>query len=188
MVIQAGATVPVEAFCVEQGRWTSMRLGRATFQQFDVSLAQSFRMVRAKGQYEADQGGVWEEVAKARMKFSAKAEVEISLNESLNLEAMENLQANEGSSSLSVAQDAAIELSGKELDAAAEKSSTAERAEHAEKLKRMVKKHHRRADELERARKEKLNETVLEPLMDMPNDPYVPTIPELTTTVSLSRY
>lgn len=46
-----------------------------------------------------------------------------------------------------------------------------------ETLARLVVKHERRADELERARKEKLNETVLEPLMDMPNTPYVPSIP-----------
>lgn len=44
-------------------------------------------------------------------------------------------------------------------------------------LQKMLKKHKRRADEVERARREKLNETVLEPLMDMPNDPYIPNIP-----------
>lgn len=46
------------------------------------------------------------------------------------------------------------------------------------KLARVVKKRKRRVDELERARREKLNETVLEPLMDMPADPYIPDVPE----------
>ena len=41
-------------------------------------------------------------------------------------------------------------------------------------LGKMLKKHRRRVEEVERARREKLNETVLEPLMDMPNDPYIP--------------
>ena len=36
----------------------------------------------------------------------------------------------------------------------------------------------RSLDELERARREKLNETVLEPLMDMPADPNIPTLPD----------
>ncbi len=45
-------------------------------------------------------------------------------------------------------------------------------------VERLLKKRRRRAEELERARREKLNETVLEPLMDMERDPYVPTLPE----------
>jgi rubrerythrin len=44
-------------------------------------------------------------------------------------------------------------------------------------LTRLAAKRRRRAEELERARREKLNETVLEPLMDMPRDPYVPALP-----------
>jgi hypothetical protein len=44
-------------------------------------------------------------------------------------------------------------------------------------LSRLVAKRRRRVDELERARREKLNETVLEPLMDMPSEPYIPEIP-----------
>lgn len=58
------------------------------------------------------------------------------------------------------------------LEHAAGKSS-----DQAEALERMATKHRRRADELERARREKLNETVLEPLMDMPNTPYLPQLP-----------
>ena len=60
------------------------------------------------------------------------------------------------------------------LDAAAEASGD---AASTEALSRMATKHRRRADELELARKEKLNETVLEPLMDMPNTPYIPSLP-----------
>ena len=47
----------------------------------------------------------------------------------------------------------------------------------ADGLRRMALKHRQRAEELDRARREKLNETVLEPLMDMPRDPYVPAVP-----------
>ncbi len=59
------------------------------------------------------------------------------------------------------------------LQAAADKN-----ADQADDLRRLAKKHGRRADEVDRARREKLNETVLEPLMDMPNTPYVPALPE----------
>lgn len=45
----------------------------------------------------------------------------------------------------------------------------------ADGLRRIATKHRRRSDDLERMRKERMNETVLEPLTDMARDDYVPT-------------
>jgi hypothetical protein len=61
-VIQAKSTTPVDAFCVEQGRWQSDRLGAETAGKFEVLDGVATAKVRAKGQYEKDQGGVWQEV------------------------------------------------------------------------------------------------------------------------------
>lgn len=58
-----------------------------------------------------------------------------------------------------------------------ERAADASDASKAEGLRRMATKHRQRAEELDRARREKLNETVLEPLMDMPRAPYVPAVP-----------
>jgi hypothetical protein len=62
-VLKAKTTTPVDAFCVEQGRWTSDRLGEETGGKFQVLDGMATAKVRAKGQYEKDQGGVWQEVA-----------------------------------------------------------------------------------------------------------------------------
>jgi len=60
-----------------------------------------------------------------------------------------------------------------------ERAASATRdAAAADQLQRFAVKHRRRAEEVDLARREKLNETVLEPLMDMPNDPYVPALTE----------
>jgi hypothetical protein len=62
-VLKAKSTTPVDAFCVEQGRWTSDRLGAQTGGKFEVLDGMATAKVRAKGQYEKDQSGVWQEVA-----------------------------------------------------------------------------------------------------------------------------
>ena len=62
-VIQANSTVPVDAFCVEQGRWTASRNGVETEGLFVAAEYVATKGVRLKGQHEKDQGGVWEEVA-----------------------------------------------------------------------------------------------------------------------------
>jgi hypothetical protein len=62
-VLKAKSTTPVDAFCVEQGRWTSDRLGEETGGKFQVLEGMATAKVRAKGQYEKDQSGVWQEVA-----------------------------------------------------------------------------------------------------------------------------
>lgn len=65
-VLKAKTTTPVDAFCVEQGRWQSDRLGADTGGKFQVLDGMATAKVRAKGQYEKDQGGVWQEVGEVR--------------------------------------------------------------------------------------------------------------------------
>ncbi len=63
-VVAARTTVPVDAFCVEQGRWTGEREGVGTQGKFEAVEALANSKVRAAGQYESSQGEVWAEVAK----------------------------------------------------------------------------------------------------------------------------
>lgn len=63
-VVAARSTVPVDAFCVEQGRWTGEREGVGTQGKFEAVEALANSSVRAAGQYESSQGEVWAEVAK----------------------------------------------------------------------------------------------------------------------------
>jgi hypothetical protein len=70
-VIQAKSTTPVDAFCVEQGRWQSDRLGQETEGKFQVLDGVATAKVRMKGQYEKDQGGVWQEVATLKFAMAA---------------------------------------------------------------------------------------------------------------------
>ncbi len=67
LVIAAGKTVPVGAFCVEQGRWTNVREGVANDGTFAAMNVVAPMKVRTNAQYEKDQGKVWEEVAAARV-------------------------------------------------------------------------------------------------------------------------
>ncbi len=68
LVIAAGATVPVDAFCVEQGRWSTVREGKATEGVFTVEKMVASKRVRSAGQYGKDQSGVWDQVAKVNAK------------------------------------------------------------------------------------------------------------------------
>jgi len=58
IVVGAHTTVPVRTFCVEQNRWH----GGDTF----VVSGKATRAVRAAGQYDGDQSGVWRGVADSR--------------------------------------------------------------------------------------------------------------------------
>jgi hypothetical protein len=62
-VVPAGKTVAVDAFCVEQGRWSAMRDGAATQGVFEAQQALATTAVRSSGQYKQDQGEVWANVA-----------------------------------------------------------------------------------------------------------------------------
>ena len=62
-VIEGSAKVAVDAFCVEQGRWTTERGGRATGGKFSEAKGLAQSEVRRAGQYERNQGEVWSKVA-----------------------------------------------------------------------------------------------------------------------------
>jgi hypothetical protein len=62
LVIGAGETAPVDAFCVERGRWSSQRDGVATGGQFRATQVLAPHKVRGAGQYEGNQSKVWESV------------------------------------------------------------------------------------------------------------------------------
>ncbi|MHC4136476.1 MAG: ARPP-1 family domain-containing protein [Planctomycetota bacterium] len=65
-VVQAKATSPIDAFCVEQGRWNASRGGLQTLGKFFVAEGVASRSVRSAGQYEKSQGKVWKEVAEVK--------------------------------------------------------------------------------------------------------------------------
>jgi hypothetical protein len=62
-VVDARQTTPVDAFCVEQGRWNANRDGAATDGKFSAVAALATSKVRAAGQYEKNQQAVWDNVA-----------------------------------------------------------------------------------------------------------------------------
>jgi hypothetical protein len=62
-IVGANQTIPVDAYCVEHGRWTESRDGVATGGQFGVVDLLADSRVRAAGQYQKDQGEVWSKVA-----------------------------------------------------------------------------------------------------------------------------
>jgi hypothetical protein len=61
-VVAPGATVPVDAFCVEHGRWVEQREGHDTGGKFETAGVLAQAQVRSAAQYEANQGKVWEKV------------------------------------------------------------------------------------------------------------------------------
>lgn len=64
-IIPPGKTVPVDAFCVEHGRWTAQREGQATQGQFEAQQVMALKEVRDSAQFKSDQSAVWQEVATA---------------------------------------------------------------------------------------------------------------------------
>lgn len=73
-VVQAKQTVPVEAFCVEHGRWTGTRDGAATGGKFVATGTLAQAKVRSAGQYEQDQGKVWRQVAEVNAAHGKEAD------------------------------------------------------------------------------------------------------------------
>lgn len=61
-VIPARTTVPVEAFCVERGRWSGRRQGRSTRGRFEAQPALAVHAARETAQNEGDQVELWETV------------------------------------------------------------------------------------------------------------------------------
>jgi len=63
-IVGANQTTPVDAFCVEHGRWTTQREGVATGGQFGVVGLLTPSQVRTAAEHDKDQGEVWAKVAK----------------------------------------------------------------------------------------------------------------------------
>ena len=66
-IIPPGKTVPVDAFCVEHGRWTANREGQATQGQFQAQKINAEQSVRYSGQIAGNQSAVWEKVSKVNL-------------------------------------------------------------------------------------------------------------------------
>lgn len=63
-IIARKQTMPVDAFCVEHGRWNAQRNGEATGGSFKSLRTLAVGDVRQAGQYQQDQGQVWAKVGK----------------------------------------------------------------------------------------------------------------------------
>lgn len=72
-VVDAKQTTPVDAFCVERGRWTMEREGEATGGRFVAVSSLANAKVRAAGQYAKDQSAVWDNVAQVNKAHSKSA-------------------------------------------------------------------------------------------------------------------
>ncbi len=68
LVVDARSTVPIDAFCVERGRWTEQREGKSTGGVFEVPKVKAAKRVRAAGHYEKNQSEVWSQVDKVNRK------------------------------------------------------------------------------------------------------------------------
>ncbi|MBS2020553.1 MAG: hypothetical protein JST00_47295 [Deltaproteobacteria bacterium] len=64
-IIEAKQTTPVDAFCVEHGRWNGNRDGRGTAGKFGTSEVVATSKIRAAGQYKKSQGEVWSNVSES---------------------------------------------------------------------------------------------------------------------------
>lgn len=62
-IIEGKNTTPVDAFCVEHGRWNGQRNGQTTSGKFDSSGVIATAKVRAAGQYKKSQSEVWSNVS-----------------------------------------------------------------------------------------------------------------------------
>jgi len=111
IIIAAKKTVPVEAFCVEQGRWTAQRMGNMTAGIFDNAKLYALKPVRLKGQYLKQQDGVWNEVAQTKTKWmQAHRDTQAGAT-------AQNARIVDETTSLAVVLDANREVAGKEIEA-----------------------------------------------------------------------
>jgi hypothetical protein len=76
VVVAAGATVPVDAYCVEPGRWSARQAGSFLF---GADCGVALHGVRANAQYAKDQGEVWTAVR------ATLAQVDVGTNPSETL-------------------------------------------------------------------------------------------------------
>jgi len=73
-IVQARQALPVDAFCVEQGRWTPTREGALTGGRFTAAPVLANSKVRAAGQYKKNQQAVWSEVAETNKAHKKSAD------------------------------------------------------------------------------------------------------------------
>lgn len=67
-IVGAHSKARVKVFCVEKGRWSAVRGGKATRGKFTVLEVLASRTVRNAGQYRSNQSAVWRNVAKVNRK------------------------------------------------------------------------------------------------------------------------
>lgn len=72
-VLEPGKKIAVDAFCVEQGRWSTQRAGRATSGKFAETKGLAASAVRRAAQYERDQGQVWSKVSEVNAAYKKSA-------------------------------------------------------------------------------------------------------------------
>jgi hypothetical protein len=72
-LVEAKKTEPVDAFCVEHGRWNAEREGAATDGKFRSAKVLAVGDVRAAGQYANNQSEVWNKVAETNKKHGKSA-------------------------------------------------------------------------------------------------------------------
>jgi hypothetical protein len=73
-VVDARRAIPVDAFCVEQGRWDANREGASTDGKFAAVPALATSKVRAAGQYLKNQQAVWDNVAETNKAHKKSAQ------------------------------------------------------------------------------------------------------------------
>ena len=72
-VVLAKKTEPVDAFCVEHGRWNAQRDGAATAGKFSSAKVLAVGEVRGAGQYGNNQSEVWQKVSETNRKHGKSA-------------------------------------------------------------------------------------------------------------------
>jgi len=72
-IVGARSKTRVKVFCVEKGRWSEQRGGKATRGKFTVLEVLASRTVRNAGQYRSSQSAVWRNVAKYNRKAGKRS-------------------------------------------------------------------------------------------------------------------
>ena len=90
-IIPPGKTIPVDAFCVEHGRWTDNREGKNTGGKFAAQEVQAVQKVRDSGQMLKSQGDVWANVATANA-VAGKAPSSGTLMATMETDSKEDLE------------------------------------------------------------------------------------------------
>lgn len=62
LVVAPGKEVPVDAFCIEHGRWTTVQGGKDTNGAFKAREILAAKRIRSSGQYAGNQSQVWAQV------------------------------------------------------------------------------------------------------------------------------